>query len=180
LVRGIQRSQVHFDFVGAARENGRGAAGTEKPPGVVACFAIDRHRILRENRGSVKKGSLMLAAVETVTKADPVWESRRHNSDVAAQATAGEPVHAASPLKSSGRNGYNEQRCHCNCPLRSGSLFLCNCCNPGIGLALDLRGDRMFVTDLAGSIYSADLDGRNKRNFLYAQGNLTGIAYAEI
>jgi hypothetical protein len=39
-----------------------------------------------------------------VTKADPVWESRRHNSDVAAQATAGETVHAASPLKSSGRN----------------------------------------------------------------------------
>jgi hypothetical protein len=33
-----------------------------------------------------------------VTKADPVWESRRHNSDVAAQATAGESVHAASPL----------------------------------------------------------------------------------
>jgi hypothetical protein len=41
---------------------------------------------------------MMLAAVETVTKADPVWESRRHNSDVAAQATARESVHAASPL----------------------------------------------------------------------------------
>jgi hypothetical protein len=41
---------------------------------------------------------MMLAAVETVTKADPVWESRRHNSDVAAQATASESVHAASPL----------------------------------------------------------------------------------
>jgi hypothetical protein len=39
----------------------------------------------------VKKGAMMLAAVETVTKADPVWESRRHNSDVAAQATAREP-----------------------------------------------------------------------------------------
>src|SRR5438094_7105036 len=98
LVRGIQGSQVHFDFVCAACENGRAAAGTEKPPGVVACFAIDRHRILREHRGSVKKGPMMLAAVETVTKADPVWESRRHNSDVAAQATAGEAVRAASPL----------------------------------------------------------------------------------
>jgi Flp pilus assembly protein TadB len=41
---------------------------------------------------------MMLAAVETVTKADPVWNSRRHNSDVAAQATARESVHAASPL----------------------------------------------------------------------------------
>src|SRR5438093_11794593 len=108
LVRCIQGSQVHFDFVGGARENGRAAAGTEKPPGVVACFAIDRHRILRKHRGSVKKGPVMLAAVETVTKADPVWESRRHNSDVAAQATARESVHAASPLKPSGRNVYNE------------------------------------------------------------------------
>jgi hypothetical protein len=50
----------------------------------------------------------------------------------------------------------------------------------GIGIALDVPGDRMFVTDFAGSIYSADLDGTNERNFLYAQGNLTGIAYAEV
>ena len=49
-----------------------------------------------------------------------------------------------------------------------------------IGLALDIRHDRMFVTDLAGSVYSADLDGKNKRTLLYAQGNLSGIAYAEI
>src|SRR6185312_16313703 len=82
LVRGIQGSEVHFDFVCAARENGRAAAGTEKPPGVVACFAIDRHRILREHRGSVEKGPMMLAAVETVTKADSIWKPRRLNSDV--------------------------------------------------------------------------------------------------
>ena len=50
----------------------------------------------------------------------------------------------------------------------------------GIGIALDVPGDRMFVTDLAGSIYSAKLDGSEERNLLIAQGNLTGIAYAEI
>jgi hypothetical protein len=50
----------------------------------------------------------------------------------------------------------------------------------GIGIALDVPGSRMFVTDFAGSVYSADLDGKNERNFLYAQGNLTGIAYAEV
>jgi hypothetical protein len=50
----------------------------------------------------------------------------------------------------------------------------------GIGIALDVRHDRMFVTDFAGSIYSAKLDGSEERNLLYAQGNLTGIAYAEI
>jgi hypothetical protein len=49
----------------------------------------------------------------------------------------------------------------------------------GIGIALDVPGNQMFVTDFAGSVYSADLDGKNERNFLYGQGNLTGIAYAE-
>jgi hypothetical protein len=47
----------------------------------------------------------------------------------------------------------------------------------GIGLALDLRGDRMFVTDLAGSVYTARLDGSERRPLLMALGNLTGIAY---
>ena len=50
----------------------------------------------------------------------------------------------------------------------------------GIGISLDVPGNRMFVTDLAGSVYSADLDGKNERNFLYGQGNLTGVAFAEI
>jgi hypothetical protein len=50
----------------------------------------------------------------------------------------------------------------------------------GIGLALDVPGDRMFVTDFAGSLYTAKLDGTGKRMLLGAQGNLTGIAYAEI
>jgi hypothetical protein len=50
----------------------------------------------------------------------------------------------------------------------------------GIGIALDLKGGRMFLTDLAGTIYSARLDGSEKKPLLVAQGNLTGIAYAEI
>ena len=50
----------------------------------------------------------------------------------------------------------------------------------GIGIALDVPGDRMFVTDFAGSLYSARLDGSGELNLLSAQGNLTGVAYAEI
>jgi len=49
----------------------------------------------------------------------------------------------------------------------------------GIGVALDVPGDRMFVTDLAGSIYSARLNGSERRTVAMAQGNITGIAYAE-
>jgi hypothetical protein len=50
----------------------------------------------------------------------------------------------------------------------------------GIGLALDRKGGRMFITDFAGSVYSANLDGSDQKTLLFAQGNLTGIAYAEI
>jgi hypothetical protein len=50
----------------------------------------------------------------------------------------------------------------------------------GIGLALDLQGGRMFVTDFGGSVYSANLDGSEQRTLLIAQGNLTGIAYLEL
>jgi DNA-binding beta-propeller fold protein YncE len=49
----------------------------------------------------------------------------------------------------------------------------------GIGIALDVPGNRMFMTDLAGSVYTAKLDGSDKRPVLMAQGNLTGIAYVE-
>ena len=50
----------------------------------------------------------------------------------------------------------------------------------GIGLALDPKGGRMFVTDLGGSIYSANLDGTNRRTLQIALGNLSGIAYVEV
>lgn len=50
----------------------------------------------------------------------------------------------------------------------------------GIGIALDLKGGRMFLTDLGGSVYVANLDGSNKKTVLAAEGNLTGIAYAEV
>src|SRR5437588_1047896 len=49
----------------------------------------------------------------------------------------------------------------------------------GIGIAIDFKGARMFITDLAGSVYVARLDGSEKRTVLAAQGNLTGIAYVE-
>ena len=38
----------------------------------------------------------------------------------------------------------------------------------------------MFLTDLAGNIFTAKLDGSEKKPLLAAQGNLTGIAYAEV
>ena len=50
----------------------------------------------------------------------------------------------------------------------------------GIGLALDRKRGRMFITDLGGSVYRANFDGSNQEVLLFVQGNLTGIAYAEM
>jgi DNA-binding beta-propeller fold protein YncE len=50
----------------------------------------------------------------------------------------------------------------------------------GIGIALDLKGDRMFITDFGGNVFSAKLDGSDPKVLLVAQGNLTGIAYCEM
>jgi hypothetical protein len=49
----------------------------------------------------------------------------------------------------------------------------------GIGIALDVPGNTMFMTDLGGSVYSAHFDGTDKRTLQFAQGNVTGIAFAE-
>jgi sugar lactone lactonase YvrE len=50
----------------------------------------------------------------------------------------------------------------------------------GIGIALDMSRQRMFVTDLGGSLHVAELDGSNARTLLFAQGNLSGVAYVEL
>jgi sugar lactone lactonase YvrE len=47
----------------------------------------------------------------------------------------------------------------------------------GIGIALDVAGRRLFVTDLAGNVYRAGLDGSDPRTILRGQGTLSGIAY---
>src|SRR6266496_536848 len=49
----------------------------------------------------------------------------------------------------------------------------------GIGLSLDLKIGRMFFSDLGGSVYSSKLDGSEKKALVFAQGNLTGVAYVD-
>jgi hypothetical protein len=48
-----------------------------------------------------------------------------------------------------------------------------------IGIALDLEGNRMYVTDLGGNVYSAKIDGSESKILLSGQGSLTGIAFVE-
>jgi len=50
----------------------------------------------------------------------------------------------------------------------------------GIGISLDLKGGRMFFTDLGGTVYVANLDGSDKKALLTGQGSLTGIMFVEL
>ena len=45
---------------------------------------------------------------------------------------------------------------------------------------MDPKHGRMFITDFGGSVYSANLDGSDQKTLFIAEGNLTGIAYAEL
>jgi len=78
--------------------------------------------------------------------------------------------------------GNTVSRTTLDCPLgnRKAPDIVFNHLMEGIGLSLDPKGGRMFVTDFAGSVYRANLDGSNQQTLLFAQGNLTGIAYAEV
>jgi hypothetical protein len=76
--------------------------------------------------------------------------------------------------------GNTVNRASIDAPAGSASEIIISDLMEGIGIALDIPGNRMFFTDLGGSVYSAKLDGSEKRAFLFAQGNLSGIAYAEI
>ena len=50
----------------------------------------------------------------------------------------------------------------------------------GIGIALDVRGERLYATDLGGNVYSAKLDGSDNKTILTGQGSLTGIAFVDL
>ena len=54
LVGRIERSQVHFHFIAAPTEHRRAAAPTKVSSGIFAGLPRDRHRIAREDRGSVE------------------------------------------------------------------------------------------------------------------------------
>jgi hypothetical protein len=42
----------------------------------------------------------------------------------------------------------------------------------GIGLALDPKHGRMFITDFGGNVYSANLDGSSRKTLLFSQTRL--------
>lgn len=70
--------------------------GAEVPTRVVLGHALDRHRLLWEDRRGVEERSVMLAAVQAVADADSAWNPRGLKPDLAAKAAAMDVVHDAS------------------------------------------------------------------------------------
>ena len=50
----------------------------------------------------------------------------------------------------------------------------------GIGLELDVRNRAMYITDLLGGVYRADLDGSDEKVLIPDLGIVTGIAIAHL
>jgi len=50
----------------------------------------------------------------------------------------------------------------------------------GIGLELDIKGRAMFITDLLGGVYRANLDGGDERVLIPDLGTVTDIAIARL
>jgi hypothetical protein len=48
-----------------------------------------------------------------------------------------------------------------------------------IGLALDRRECRLFVSDLSGCLYRMNMDGTNLKQLFDGRGHLTGIVYTD-
>lgn len=63
---------------------------------------------------------------------------------------------------------------------RTDSVILMDGLQEAIGITLDLQRDRMYVTDLRGNLYSARLDGSEKKTIGTGLGSLTGITLGEI
>jgi len=63
---------------------------------------------------------------------------------------------------------------------RSDQQILVTGLKEGIGIALDVPGNRMYFTDLGGTVYRAHLDGSDQQALLTGQGGLTGIAFVTL
>jgi len=96
LILFVKSTKVHFNFIGGSREDGRTTFWAEVPASKAACFAFDSHGILREHCGSVEERAMVLAAIETVANAYPVWRACCNDSDTATEAAASDCVHSAS------------------------------------------------------------------------------------
>lgn len=63
---------------------------------------------------------------------------------------------------------------------RTDSVILAGGFDEAIGIAIDEKRDRMYVTDLRGNLYGANIDGSDLQKLGTGLGSLTGISFGEV
>lgn len=63
---------------------------------------------------------------------------------------------------------------------RTDSVILAGGFEEAIGIAIDEKRDRMYVTDLRGNLYGANIDGSGLQKLGTGLGSLTGISFGEV
>jgi hypothetical protein len=179
----IMRSNLDGSSVETLIETARGDAARRDARNWCVGIALDveRGQMYWTQKGSGGNGRVLRAGLEI-----PNGESPAHRSDIDVLLD-GLPEPIDMDLDLSTRTMYWTDR---GDPPRGNTVTRARMDAPepqilfgglkeGIGIALDVKGGRMFVTDLGGSIYAAKLDGSDRTTILTGQGTLTGIAYAE-
>ena len=152
-------------------------------------IAVDttRERIFWTQKGPPKggKGRLFTAGINL-----PTGESPLQRSDVKiVMDNLPEPIdldmdYARQVIYKTDRGadprGNTVSRIHLSRDGQVDEEILISHLHEAIGLALDLTKDRMYFTDLGGSLYAAALDGSDKQVVLRDVGDLTGICCVTI
>ncbi|ERP98705.1 hypothetical protein Q669_00175 [Labrenzia sp. C1B10] len=93
---------MHLGFITRLRKNGRPTPRTERPPPIRARFSFVAYGILRKDSRGVEQRPVVLAAVKTMAKADPIRFAFCHEPDIPAQAATGVSLHDLVFLRPSG------------------------------------------------------------------------------
>jgi hypothetical protein len=182
----VMRSNLDGSQIETLVEAGRGSADRSNPSNWCVGIAVDTYRghIYWTQKGSKKgeRGRIFRANLEI-----PAGQDAANRRDITVLFDGlPEPIDLELDLKN--RRLYWTDRGDpptgntVNRTFIDGQLsqeIVLEHLKEGIGIALDISGDRMFVTDLAGSVYCARLNGTERKLLAFSQGNLAGVAYAE-
>ncbi|HEY1338910.1 MAG TPA: hypothetical protein VGF59_15450 [Bryobacteraceae bacterium] len=174
----VMRSNLDGSQIETLVETGRGDETRRDARNWCVGIALDaaRNRIYWTQKGGSNSGagSLRRVSLNHLTEIETLFDSLPEPIDI--------DIDPASRMlywtdRGNPPNGNTVSRAPLDGP-RTQQIVMTGL-QEGIGIALDVKGGRMFVTDLGGNVYSARLDGSDKKTILTGQGSLTGIAYVE-
>ena len=191
----VMRSNLDGSDVETLVETGQRIEGQRGDPknycvGIALDLARDQmywtQRGDRANDGSIRRASLNLPKGETParrTDIEILFDAMPEPVDLALDVKArtmywtsdggtGPAANTVSRAPMDPPAGYDPAR-------RKDQQILVSGLDEGIGISLDLAHERIFFTDLGGSVYSAKLDGSDEKTLVSDMGGLTGIVYVE-